>query len=94
MLFRSAMSWLGNILLNIVCKDFMSLAYNTRKNMYMKFFIYIYIIYYMYMCVCICIYEQKFIMAEIMRIFENVHFGKNMFINGIFHCCNIRPSLL
>ena len=25
------------------------------------------------------------------RFFENVHFDKNMFINGIFHCCSVRP---
>ena len=40
----------------------MSLAYNIRENMYI-----------IYICVCgvyvrICIYEQKFIMAEIMRM--------------------------
>ena len=52
-----------------MCKDFMSLAYNTGK--------YVYVYYYIYICVCgvyvcICIYEQKFIMAEIMcmRMFK------------------------
>ena len=44
----------------------MSLAYNTGKYVY---------VYYIYVCVCgvyvmhtVCIYEQKFIMAEIMRM--------------------------
>ena len=28
---------------------------------------------------------------DMLRFFENVHFGKNMFINGIFHCCIYDP---
>ena len=49
----------------------MSLAYNTGKYVYV-YFLYIYILY-IYICVCVCmyayvIYEQKFIMAEIMRM--------------------------
>ena len=48
----------------------MSLAYNTGNFVYV-YYIYIYIYIYMCVCgvyVCICIYEQKFIMAEIMRV--------------------------
>ena len=47
-----------------MCEDFMSLAYNTGKYVYVK-------IYIIYMClcvyVCICI-RTKFIMADIMRM--------------------------
>ena len=49
----------------------MSLAYNTGKYVYSMYIFYIYILYiyiYICVCVCICIYEQKFIMAEIMRM--------------------------